>query len=277
MVDVAITIVNYHTGEDTIECLDSLYRDLQGSKRSLKVIVADNSPEDELTGTIRKRYPEVKILPAPRNLGFGGGHNLAIESIDARYYLILNPDITFPENGKAVDRMFAWMESNPKAGMLAPKLRDREGSLHTSCYSFPTFWSQPVRRLNLQERFHWARKLVDHFLMKDFDREETRPVDWVMGAAMFLRKEALEDTGAFDPRYFMYYEDVDLCRRFWRSDWPVYYLHEVELTHGHRRSSRTHSGLRDILVNPLTRVHLASWLKYFSKWEGRGNPRDPAP
>jgi GT2 family glycosyltransferase len=106
--------------------------------------------------------------------------------------------------------------------------------------------------------------------MKDFHHASTKAVDWVMGSAMFVRGKALTEVGTFDEAYFMYFEDCDWCRRFWKKGWPVYYVHDVSLSHVHRRQSARVAGkpvgLRAIFSNKLTRIHIKSWLTYFWKW-----------
>ena len=104
-------------------------------------------------------------------------------------------------------------------------------------------------------------------MMRDFDHNETRPVDWVMGSAMFARKEAVESAGFFDDRYFMYLEDCDWCHKLWEAGWPVYYVHDIIIHHKHMRdSARVQGAVKALIKNKLARTHLLSWLKYMWKW-----------
>lgn len=103
--------------------------------------------------------------------------------------------------------------------------------------------------------------------MLDWDHHETRPVPWVIGTGMILRGKALKQVGLMDERFFMYFEDVDLCRRFWENDWEVYYLAHIEIVHYYGRDSAKHTGFISIF-NKLTRIHVISWLKYFIKYLG---------
>ena len=108
--------------------------------------------------------------------------------------------------------------------------------------------------------------------MKDFHHNETRPVDWIMGSAMFVKDKAIEHVGVFDERFWMYYEDSDWCRRMWEAGWPVYYVSTITLEHVHGRGSAKVPGIaKALLTNQLARVHVSSWLKYMWKW--RGNHR----
>ncbi|MBI5023119.1 MAG: glycosyltransferase [Candidatus Magasanikbacteria bacterium] len=138
--------------------------------------------------------------------------------------------------------------------------------LQYSCYRFPDFWIPLYRRSSLGE-FKKNRRKVARYLMNDFNHERNQPVDWIMGSAMFARASALEQTGLFDERYFMYFEDCDLCRRFWDANWPIYYIHDIKIKHRHGKGSAKVPGfLSSIMKNPLTRVHITSWLKYMWKW-----------
>lgn len=266
MDDITVAIVNYKMKEDTARCLTSLFRDINGSALRVQVIVADNASHDDIEGYLKLNFPQVRVMALSKNVGFGRGQNAAIAAIPAKYYFLVNPDVEFPDSGRTIERMYQWMEAHPKVGVLGPQLLNRDGSLQYSCYRFPRFFAQPARRLGLQTRWRWVARQVDEFLMKDFEHDRTQPVDWIMGSAMFVRDAAISQVGMFDDRFFMYFEDCDWCRRFWEAGWPVYYVHDIRLTHGHRRASAALPGLKAVLFNPLTRIHIKSWVKYFWKW-----------
>lgn len=266
MDDIAVTIVNYKMREDTARCLASLFRDVEGSALRVQVVVVDNASHDDIEGYLKLNFPQVRCIVLSENAGFGRGQNAAMKAVDAKYYFLVNPDVEFPAAGRALERMYQWMEAHPKVGVLGSKLLNRDETLQYSCYRFPRFFAQPARRLGLHARYRWAARHVDEFLMKDFAHDRTQPVDWIMGSAMFVRKAAMDQVGGFDDRFFMYFEDCDWCRRFWEAGWPVYYVHDIPLKHGHRRASAAIPGLKAVLLNPLTRIHIKSWLKYFWKW-----------
>ncbi len=203
------------------------------------------------------------------NKGFGGGQNVALKRVEARYYFLANPDLLFDQTPHAVAQLVAWMDKHPLVGMAGPQLINYDGSLQYSCYSFPSLFAQIARRLSLDKRYKRLKRRVSQLLMNDFDHSRTAPVDWIMGSAMMIRAQALRHVGGFDERFFMYFEDCDLCRRFWSHGWPVYYVPSVRITHGHRRQSASVPGIKALLLNPLTRVHVVSWIKYFYKWRGQ--------
>jgi GT2 family glycosyltransferase len=111
----------------------------------------------------------------------------------------------------------------------------------------------------------FARRAVEYFTMADYDHREARAVDWVTGAAMMVRRQAIEKVGLMDERYFFYFEDVDWCRRFWQSGWRVVYFPEAQMTHYHTRESAEKTGLWS-LTSKMTRVHIRSGIKYFWKY-----------
>lgn len=266
MFDIAVTIVNHKMTEEIRELLHCIREDLACSSLRVQTIIIDNTPEEGAWLMLKNNFPKVKYLPQEGNIGFGKAQNIGIKSTDAKYYFILNPDVIFPIGERVLQRLFEYMEANPKIGLIAPKLLNSDDTLQFSCYRFPSFWIPLYRRSAWGQKKKNKRK-VDRYLMKDFEHNRTQPVDWLMGSAMFARGEALQQVGLFDERYFMYFEDCDLCRRFWEAHWPVYYVHDIKIRHRHGKGSASVPGFfYSMFKNPLTRVHIFSWLKYMWKW-----------
>ena len=227
------------------------------------MVIANNSPQDaiEIPTGLKER---VRVMDSGGNVGFARGINLAFEGSTADYLLVVNPDLIIGEN--FFEPALRFLESEPKAGAVFPKLLEPGGGRQRSVRRFYTWpvalWARcPLRAL-------FAPRFFGRYLMDELDgAREPVDVDWGLGAAVFLRRAALEDGPVFDPRYFLYFEDVDLCMRLWRSGWRVAYLPEASCVHGHRRAS----------ANPLgraARYHAASFLKFVRKW--RGLPGRPA-
>lgn len=268
MYDVAVVVVNYKMKADIERCFTSLFVDLDASTLAVKVVVVDNDSHDCVDEFLRGKFPQVSCIKQTKNNGFGAAQNVGLRSVEAKYYFVLNPDTYFFPGGRVIQRMFAYMEEHPRIGILGPKIVYPDGSLQYSCYRFPTFWQPIFSRTHFGQRGR-GKKVNDHALMKDFDHKKTRPVDWVMGSAMFVRGAALKQVGLFDERFRMYYEDSDWCRRMWEASWPVYYVHDMLLEHVHGRGSAKVPGIfRALVKNKLARVHLISWLKYMWKWRG---------
>lgn len=269
MFDIAIILVNYRMMEDIRQLLSSIKDDLAGADLKVQTVVVDNTSEEGCWLMLKNNFPEVKYLTQENNLGFGKAQNIGLRAVEARYYFILNPDTFFLPGAKTLERLYQFMENNPKIGLAGPQLLNSDGSLQYSCYRFPGFWLPLFRRSTLGLK-PFFRKKIERYLMKDFNHQKTQPIDWLMGSAMFARGRALKEVGLFDERFWMYFEDCDLCRRFWEAHWPVYYIHDIKIKHRHGRDSAKISGFfRSIIKNPLTRVHILSWLKYAWKWRGK--------
>ncbi|MBI5729334.1 MAG: glycosyltransferase family 2 protein [Candidatus Magasanikbacteria bacterium] len=268
MYDVAVVIVNYKMKADIERCLASLFADLVSDPLSVKVVVVDNASGDDIKEFLQEKFPSVACLRQETNSGFGAAQNVGLRSVEAKYYFALNPDTYFFPGRRLVRRLFDYMEAHPKIGVLGPKIVYPDGTLQYSCYRFPTFWQPIFSRTHFGQEGR-GKKVNDVALMKDFDHKKTRPVDWVMGSAMFVRGAAVRQVGWFDERFWMYYEDSDWCRRMWEAGWPVYYAHDMLLEHVHGRGSAKVPGIFKALIkNKLARVHLVSWLKYMWKWRG---------
>lgn len=265
--DVVAIIVAYRTKDKVAETLSSLFLDIADSGLNVKAVVVDNASGANFGGMIREKFPQVDSILNQTNVGYGAANNIAFKRYEAKYYFIINPDITFPPGQNIVKRFYDFMEANQKIGLAGPKLILSDGDIQPSCQRFPKFWDQPIFRLELHKRYNWARKRVEKFQMADFSHNKPVPVDWVVGAAFFIRSAALAKVGGFDERYFAYFEDCDLCREFWEAGWPVFYKADISLLHGHERSSAKIPGLRSIFQNKLTRIHLKSWLQYWLKWQ----------
>ena len=121
-------------------------------------------------------------------------------------------------------------------------------------------------------RTPWGKRHIDWFLMRDKDPALSRRVGWIMGSAMFVRREAAREVGLMDERFFMYMEDVDWCRRFWEKGWEVAYVPEAKLYHYHGKGSAKGGVLRSLFANRLTWYHITSAAKYFLKYQGKPMP-----
>lgn len=268
MHDICLTLVTTNEAKTVRTCLLSFFEDIKESALDIAVVIVDNASNDDVAELLRKEFPRVQCIRQEKNVGFGASHNRAIAAVSARYYFVLNPDTTFPKEQHLLDRMFAFMESHPQVGMLGPRIHYPDGSLQYSCFRFPSFLQPLYSRTKLGTKGK-GKRMADYFLMKDTDHEQTMPVDWVMGSAMFVRKDAIDAVGVFDERYWMYAEDSDWCRRMWEAGWPVYYLADVWIEHVHGRASAKVPGVVAALIkNKYARVHVISWLKYFWKWRG---------
>ena len=273
MKDINIVFLNYLMKNDIITAINSLVEDIKNCPYDVQITVADNSENcDGIKEELGWKYPQVKYVNCHGNVGFGRGNTIGFQATPARYYFALNRDTIIPENTRVIERLVKFMDEHPKIGCIGPKLLNMDGSLQYSCYRFDkkSLMIKPLKQINFDRKYKWVRKYTDRLLMKDFDHNETRPVDWVLGAAMVVRNEVVQKIGWFDDRYFMYLEDCDWCRRMWEVGWPVYYVHDIIIKHTHARDSAKVPGIwKALFKNKLARIHLMSWIKYLWKWRGR--------
>jgi GT2 family glycosyltransferase len=261
MMDVSIIILNYKSRGLLKQCLRGLLTlsvDFQ-----YEIIVVDNNSGDGTDEMMRREFPAVLFFQAGENRGFAAGNNLGIKHAQGRYFLIMNPDISILNN--TLEKMFSFMERHDRVGIAAPKLLNPDGSTQTSCRRFPSPSIIFLRRTPFG-KLPSAEKRLRHYLMLDVEHDNNMYVDWVLGACMLVRRAAMERVGMMDERFFLYFEDVDWCRRFWELDFPIAYLGaEAELIHFHQRLSAVNPGLKGVF-SYATRVHLASGVKYFAKY-----------
>lgn len=267
--DLSIIIVNYRSRDKLANCLASLAAADLGDLR-YEVIVVNNDQRDDLS-ELNSHGLDLEIIPSRRNLGMGGGNNLGLSRAQGEYTLILNPDTII--KGRAIPELRSYLEAHPNIGLIAPKLLYPDGSLQYSCSRFPGFFIPILRRTFLGDYFKRSR---DHFQMLDFDHQEIRSVDWLMGSCLMFRREIRQPDGSlfyprFDERYFMYFEDIDLARACRARSLDVVYYPLAVVVHDHQRDSAKHPWYLALFRDKITWVHISSWLKYFLKWGLRNN------
>lgn len=261
---VAVLITHYHSLRELAECLHSL-RELPNSS-ALEVIVADSEAEPQADAMVRAAFPQASYLPYRHNVGYARLVNGGLTLSTAPYVLVLNADIRL-EPG-VLEAMVAHLEDNPDVGLVAPRLKGGDGEHQFSAFAYYRPWTIAHRRTFLGktapgrsdlERFEMHRE-VDEAIRQGTSME----ADWVMGACMLARRTAIGQVGVLDEEYFMYFEDVDWCLRFWQAGWKVHYLPTVSCTHGWGRGSKK-GGPAAVFTNRLARQHITSAVKFFRK------------
>ncbi|MEK7167741.1 MAG: glycosyltransferase family 2 protein [Patescibacteria group bacterium] len=253
---ISIIINNYKTRGLLKQCLNGIYK--YPPKAEFEIIVVDNNSQDGTVEMIKARFPQVKLIDPGENLGHHKGNNLGIRNSTGKHILILNTDIAVLDD--AIDQMHDFMEAHPQIAFLGPKLKNPDGSVQSSCMRFPTRFV-PIYRRTFLGRLPFAKKEIDRYLMKDFDHGATRPVDWILGACVMVRREATEKVGLMDEELFMYFGDVAWCLKFWAAGYQVWYLADAEIVHYHKRES-AQSGL----FSKVFWIHIMDWLKYLKKY-----------
>ncbi len=266
--DVSIIIVNYKTRGMVKQGLKSLRR--AGIRLNYEVFVVDNASADGLPELVRQEFPETRLIALDTNVGFAAGNNLAMRKAKGKYVFVLNPDALV--NAGSIEAMYAYMEAHPRVGVLGPKLVHPDGTRQESAHRFPTPWIPIYRRTPLG-RTPRAKAEMDRYFLRDVSFNAPTDVDWVEGAAMFVRRAAIDEVGLFDERFFVYFEDADWSRRFWLKKWSVVYHPGIEIIHYHRRESADTLWFLAPFANKVSRIHIKSAIKYFLKWKGQQEPR----
>lgn len=257
---VTALVLNYKTPNNTVACVRALKKQTIADK--LDILVIDNHSDDDSIGILRNRLqtvPQVHILETTDNLGYGQGNAIGIKRAKTSYVLIINPDNELQEN--ALELMLKEMEKDPTIGILAPKLIHEDNTIRDSARAFPTFFDAIIKRTFLATVFP---SRMDRYLERKVDPNVERDVDWVVGACMFIRTDLLEKIGGFDPRFFLFFEDMDLCRRCWKAGWKVRYFPQAVASDRKRRLSE--GGIFSVLFHKTGRIHIVSAFRYFWKW-----------
>lgn len=227
MADVAVIVVNWNAREDLRQCLRSLFPD-PPSPASSEVWVVDNASADGSAAMVQAEFPQARLIVNPDNRGFSRANNQAITASDSRYVFLLNSDAAL--HSGALEALIAFADAHPQAGIFGPKVLNPDGTLQFSCRRFPSLGAGFFRNTVLGRLFPHNR-YARNYLMGDVDHSQPRPVDWLSGCAMLIRRDLIQAIGALDERFFMYCEDVDLCWRCRQAGREVMYAPSATVTH----------------------------------------------
>ncbi len=222
-----VIIVNYNSTDHLLQCLTSLYDVSRGL--TIHVWVQDNASKDNVD-RVRDLFPDVHVIKNDRNLGFGRAINRSLPQGYAPYILILNPD-TIVDPG-FFGHILEYMDAHHKVGIIGPKIFDTDKTVQGSARSFPTLLTALFGRKSVLTRFFPHNPITrENILTSKSDGFTPMPVDWVSGACMVVRREAVDHVGPMDERFFMYWEDADWCRRMWQKGWKVVYFPKSSIVH----------------------------------------------
>lgn len=230
---IDVGVVTWNTAELTARALRTT---LDGDRSDLirAVLVHDNASTDGTPELLSEDVPEADVEVAAGNLGFARGVNRIIERSTAPWLLLLNSD-AWPEPG-ALDLLVSAADTHPDAAAVAPRLQRLDGSLEDSTHPFPSLRVAMATAVGLHGRVQW-------------DHDRSRYVDWAVGAALLIRREALDAIGDLDERYFMYSEDIDWCWRARRAGWRIWFEHEAVFLHvGNASGAERFGDSRDAVI-----------------------------
>jgi N-acetylglucosaminyl-diphospho-decaprenol L-rhamnosyltransferase len=257
--DLSVVLVSYNTAH----LLQRLFAALDRAKGNLKlqIIAVDNASTDNSVEIFEQQYPAVTLIKNSKNVGFGRANNQAISRVKGRHTLLLNTDAFLAPD--SLEKTISFMEEHPRCGVLGVKLVDADGKFQPSCRYFPTPWNVFLQKTGLS-RFFPASRLIDDL---NWDHASVRQCDWVPGCFYLMRGKVLEQLGLFDPRFFLYYEEIDHCRSVKTAGWEVIYYPYTEVVHIGGESAKSGGAISDSgrQISPL---QIESELLYFRKYYG---------
>jgi N-acetylglucosaminyl-diphospho-decaprenol L-rhamnosyltransferase len=251
--DVSIIILTWNVRDLLRACLQSL----SPAGPSTEIIVVDAGSADGSAAMVRAEFPQAQLIASAENLGYSRGNNLGLAQAQGRYLFVLNPD-TVVEPG-SLAAMCGYMDAHPRVGVLGPRLVMADGSVQPTRRRFPTLatgffestWLQPLAPSGLLRRY----------FAEDLPADEAHPVDWLVGAALFVRREAYAQVGGLDEGFFMYSEELDWQRRLRAAGWLCVYFPAARVVHYEARSSTQVPAATHIRFN-------TSKVRYYRKYHG---------
>ena len=254
--DFSIVIVNWNGGQLLLDCLDSILPATGGL--NVETVVVDNDSKDDSVSQVQEKFPGVKVVRAGGNVGFGRGCNIGVKASTGRLLMFLNPDALLQPDTLREIRNF--MTAHPETGAVGCKVKDLEGTVQElGIQRDPTPLLEFVKMLGVAR---WQRTENNKWFPRK-DPLSSGPVTKLYGACLVVRRNVFNQIGGFDDRFFMYCEDVDICRKVLAGGHGLYYLAEAEIVHNQGSCSRKAPSGFSILMQ------CDSLDKYMRKYHGR--------
>lgn len=235
--DVSVLIVNYNVKDYLLQCLRSVK--LSEGTASFEIIVVDNASSDNSIDELHEIFPDVIWIELPENIGFGRGNNIGLERCKGKYVLFLNPDTLIAHN--TIQTMVDYLETHPDVGLAGCKVLNADGTFQLACRrGLPTPWASFCKLFGLQSLFPNS-PLFARYNLTFMPVDETYDVDALIGAFMMGPLTVIKSLNGFDPDFFMYGEDLDLCYRVQKRGYHVRYVHTTSIVHFKGESTRRSS------------------------------------
>jgi GT2 family glycosyltransferase len=234
--DVSIVVVSFKVKDLLQKCLESVYRETQNLE--FEVFVVDNNSQDGSVEMVQSNFPKLQLIVNKENIGFAKACNQAIKKSKGEYILFLNPDTEIINN--AIIKTSKFMKQKKDAGIAGCKIQNEDGTLQASVRRFPDLLSHIIILLKLHN-FSPNFESIKKYYMSGWPYNETKAVDQVMGAFYMIRREVLKTIGLFDEHFYIWYEEVDLCKRALKAGWKTYFFADAQIIHqkGQSFSKRT--------------------------------------
>jgi N-acetylglucosaminyl-diphospho-decaprenol L-rhamnosyltransferase len=262
--DLSIVLVNWNVRDLLRRCLQSIEEE-PGTLPTREIIVVDCASSDGSTDMVRREFPGVRLIASPDNLGYARGSNAGAAQATGRYLMIMNPDTEVVQGGLMT--LVRYMDEHPNVGAAGPQLRYADGSLQSSRRRFPTlataFWeSTLLHQWFPDNRFaRWYHVAEQPPAAVPPCGDVAQAVDWLVGAVLLIRRDAWERVGPLDEGYFMYFEELDWCRRCRAAGWEIHYVPQAQVVHHEGKSSEQVVAARTIRFQ-------RSKVRYFGKYHG---------
>lgn len=247
MPDAAVVVVTHNSLPWVEPCLESV--------RGVETVVVDNGSSDGTPDVVRELFPEVQLVEQ-ENRGLAAGWNTGLERTTGRYVLILNADAWLVDD--ALTQLVAFADEHPEAAVVGPRLTNPDGSLQRSVRGFPTVWRLATEYLFLR-KLAPRSQLLNAFYAGGFEHDEVREADFLMGACLLVRREAIAEVGTLDESFFLFSEETDWCYRFVAAGWKVLFFPGAECVHV---GGASHGGR-------LFRENVRGHLRFLAKHRGR--------
>lgn len=233
MPDASIIIVNWNTRDLLRQCLTSVMAHTR--RVTYELFVVDNASADDSVAMVERDFPAVRLIKNAHNRGFSAANNQALNTAGGRALLLLNSDTRLAEDG--ISALAEFLEGHPRAGMVGPRLLNPDGSRQYSCDCFPR---RPATLLRdkLIDAFRPDNHVTRKGRMQAWNYDTAFQVEYLIGAALMIRRDAFEQIGLLDERFFMYAEDIDWCYRSAQAGWQNWYLGDAQVYHQNRGSSQ---------------------------------------
>jgi GT2 family glycosyltransferase len=249
--DISIIIVNWNTKDLLRKCIESIYKTIRDV--CYEVIVVDNASLDGSVSMLQKAYPQVRIIQNEENRGFGAANNQAMHIMNGKYALLLNSDTVLTET--AVKKLLVFLEMHSEAAMVCGQLLNADGSKQNSIASLPSLLTLTTNMPMLEYLF------PKRYPSKRYHYREPVEIDSGIGACLMVRKQAIDEVGMFDERYFFFFEETDWARQMKQAGWKVFHVPTANIYHLQGQS---------IGKNVRSRIEFyRSRYRYFKKWGSR--------
>ncbi len=259
---VTISIISFNTKKLLLNCLASVYRAI--GHLPAEVIVVDNASTDGSADAVEQEFPQATLIRNETNLGFGSANNIAYNHSSSDYFVMINPDAELEPD--ALILAVAHMEKNRKAGLGGAHLSTPDGKWQPSARMFPSLLNRFLEISALAD-YHPSSSFFGRYNRTWAHPKKEALVDWIPGAFSILRRSALDEELPFDPRFFLYSEEVDLCKRLKAAGYEIWYWPDIHVWHIGGESCKSISKNLS-LGNQLVLWQLYSSFLYFRKHHG---------